>query len=74
MGVTYDSGGPVIADEFGGHDKISGIHIYVIDNDEEGLGTYGDDLGSTRVTLYDDWIVETIPEPSTLVLLGFGTR
>ena len=71
MAVLYDSGGPVVAD-FGSGNVVIGIHSYVRDNDGSGRGTYGDDLGATRVPLYDDWITETIPEPHSLVLLLGG--
>ncbi len=72
MGVLYDSGGPVVAD-FGQGYTVVGIHSYVIDNDDQGRGTYGDDLGSTRVPLYDEWIAEVVPEPSSLLMLILGS-
>ena len=68
MAVFLDSGGPVVAD-FGGGSVIIGVHSYVRNNSGT-RGTYGDDLGATRVPLYNAWILSTIPEPSTLVLLG----
>ncbi len=72
MGVLYDSGGPALAD-FGDGPVVVGIHSYVIDQDDQGRGTYGDVMGSTRVPLYDDWIASTIPEPGTWGLLsGFA--
>jgi len=70
MAVFLDSGGPVIAD-FGG-DVVIGVHSYVDDRDGGGRGTYGDDVGSTRVPLYDEWILGTIPEPNTITLLGLA--
>jgi hypothetical protein len=69
MGVLYDSGGPVVVD-FGLGNVVVGIHSYVMDNDGQGRGTYGDVLGATRVPLYSQWIQETIPEPHTAVLFG----
>ena len=68
MGVLYDSGGPVLAD-FGDGFVVVGIHSYVRNNDGA-RGTYGDDMGSTRVPLFDDWIESTIPEPKTWSLLS----
>lgn len=55
MAVFLDSGGPVWAD-FGNGDVVIGVHSYVRDNDGQGRGTYGDELGATRVPLYDTWI------------------
>ncbi len=55
MAVFLDSGGPVWAD-FGDGPVVVGVHSYVNDNDGAGRGTYGDDVGSTRVPLYDSWI------------------
>ncbi len=68
MAVLFDSGGPVVAD-YGDGFVIIGVHSYVRDIDGQGRGTYGDYVGSTRVPLYNEWIVTTIPEPSTLTLL-----
>lgn len=62
MAVLYDSGGPVVAD-FGSGYTIVGVHSYVINNGGA-RGTYGDITGSTRVTLYDDWITSVVPEPT----------
>ncbi len=69
-----DSGGPVFID-LGDEPVVAGIHSFVINwNDtDDGLATYGDTVASTRVSLYDDWIVSTIPEPGTWGLLnGFA--
>ncbi len=69
-----DSGGPVFID-FGDGPLVAGIHSFVInwDDTDDGLATYGDTVASTRVSLYDDWIVSTIPEPRTWGLLtGFA--
>lgn len=68
MAVLFDSGGPVVAD-FGAGWTIIGVHSYVRNNSGT-RGTYGDDLGATRVPLYNAWIMETVPEPSTLALFG----
>jgi hypothetical protein len=71
IGALFDSGGPVFAD-FGEGFVVVGIHSYVRNNDDsDHLGTYGDDMGSTRVPLFDDWITVTVPEPKA-VGLGAG--
>ena len=70
IGAVFDSGGPVLAD-FGDGFVVVGIHSYVRNNDgSNNLGTYGDDMGSTRVPLFDDWIMATVPEPKTWSLLS----
>lgn len=64
-----DSGGPVFID-FGDGPLVAGIHSFVINRGGDGLATYGDTVASTRVSLYDDWILATIPEPRTWGLLA----
>ncbi len=65
-----DSGGPVFID-FGDGPLVAGIHAFVIDWEQanDGWPKYGHTVASTRVSLYDDWIVSTIPEPGTWGLL-----
>jgi hypothetical protein len=71
MAVFRDSGGPVFIYQNGEY-LAAGIHSYVV-NTGGNRGTYGDRVGSTRVSLYDEWITATIPEPGTwAAYLGFG--
>lgn len=67
MAATYDSGGGFFA-EVDGSWEVAGIHSYVLRPEGETLGQYGQVVGSTRVSLYDEWVVSTIPEPSTWAL------
>lgn len=73
--VTRDSGGPVFLNMGSAENPdyvVGGIHSFIM-NSGGALGTYGDTLGSTRVSDYDEWITATIPEPSTwAALLGLG--
>lgn len=68
VAVLFDSGGPFYI-SVGGNQEVAGILSYIVNVDGGVFGTYGDRVGSTRVSLYNDWITATIPEPSSWALL-----
>lgn len=52
---TGDSGGPLYIDN-----KIAGIHSGVIAKDKNPEGSYGDQSGHTRVSIFNDWILRNM--------------
>ena len=74
-----DSGGGMFMN-FGSGWVVAGVHSALIWVDGTGNADYGDFAGSTRVSAYHDWIVETIransmmvPEPTSMAMFVTGS-
>jgi hypothetical protein len=69
-----DSGGPAFAD-FGNGPEVVGLVSWGV-NPSNPLNPYGSGAGDvtylTRVSSVREWIVETVPEPKMVWLLGIG--
>lgn len=67
LAANGDSGGGVFID-LGSGPQLAGVHSYILSpRDGTGNSDYGDIMGSTRVSLYQDFIqstIEPVPEPS----------
>jgi len=74
--ASGDSGGPAFADFGNGHELVGLVSWGVNPTAPGNLygGGYGDVTYFTRVSAFNDWIVATIPEPSTtfLVCISLG--
>jgi hypothetical protein len=69
-----DSGGGYFLQE-NGQWFLAGVHLFGASVDGFPNSTYGDFSGSSRVSMYVDWIEETrraldVPEPSSIMLFG----
>ena len=76
MGAPGDSGGPVFILE-GGVWYIAGVHSFIGDlgppaGNGQADASYGDILGSTRVSSYAGWINSVVPEPASMTALAIG--
>ncbi|MDW8105432.1 MAG: trypsin-like serine protease [Armatimonadota bacterium] len=71
MGAPGDSGGPVFILQ-DNRWYVAGVHSFISGLDGAADASYGDILGSTRVSSYNSWIVSVVPEPSSLAVLGAG--
>lgn len=69
--ALFDSGGGVYTD-FGTGAVLIGINSFTASRDGTPNNDYGDLFGATRVSLFSNYIVANIPEPSTGVLTIFG--
>jgi len=69
--ALFDSGGGVYA-SFTNGPVLIGINSFTASSDGIPNNDYGDLFGATRVSLFSDYIVANIPEPSAGVLTIFG--
>lgn len=67
-----DSGGPILVYK-NGQWLLAGVHMTVSDFDRDNLRPeLGDRAYDTRVSAYSGWVVQQVPEPGVLWLLGGG--
>lgn len=71
LGAPGDSGGAVFIFQ-DGRWYVAGVHSFIAATDGGINASYGDLLGSIRVSSYNGWIVNVVPEPSSLAVLGAG--
>jgi secreted trypsin-like serine protease len=66
-----DSGGGLFVD-FGSGPVLAAVHSWIYGRDGTNNASYGDLMGSVRVSIHYNWIMSVIPEPSSYVLLALG--
>jgi hypothetical protein len=72
MNVIFgDSGGALLIDDGSGL-KVAGVTSFIWNLNGGNWGVYGSASGFSAVYGHYDWIVNTVPEPTTMVALGLG--
>ena len=76
LAAPGDSGGGVFIEE-NGQVYLAGVHSFIANYRDDGIFGYGDAYGSTRVSIFGNWINEKInahpvPEPGSLLMLLSG--